>query len=697
MAAKTVTSKQTETSHQNAMEAALPAIKSKNSTPTREVKRKISRATFNLLASIFLCSLILIVDQFKRLGSIGLNNDDHTNEIPEKIHSDHSKRYRVRQKMQGAKLGWSLPREGAKLSSEEFMASLQNRQLQSNLAQLNQSGSDDRLPTPIFVLNLPKSGTETSRDYFSCGGYESSHTYVGTRRIGSCLFDNWKKENSVINTKSGQNYNFSPLSGCDTVNKTFYINRTDPLYGKNVTVQVYSDIGKPLPTCYYPTLHDGGLNHLYSHYPNATWVLFVRNEYDWLDSMKRWNNGLLLKKWKNACGFPGGTATDKDWFNFYSKHTEKIRQFVSHHSSLNYIEVELEKAHESLSKYTGIESRCLRHCLPGRKDDEKCVQIGEKHVDRNQKSTEILQGVMNLTKIKMGNSSYLPWSLPSVPTVRKNSTEFMNHWTGLKHGQGITLPWEEDPSVSGLKLPTPIFILNLPKSGTQTLSEYFKCGEVESSHTYVRLTRTGACLRDNYLLDAWTASKNKMINKGGDSNSTNGVNPFHRCDEVTKLYGIPPVYNKTVTVLTYSDIGVPYPGQCFYSSINDGGLEHLYKYYPNATIMLLTREVNSWYSSIKKWNEGRILKAWRRQCGYHGGLDDGSKQDWVDFYNAHTEKIRNFAEKHLSMTYIEMELEDASFIDYYTGISAKCFQHCQPAKKQHEMCKPLGGFNDSVS
>ena len=438
---------------------------------------------------------------------------------------------------------------------------------------------------------------------------------------------------------------------------------------------------------------------MYRHYPHATWVLFVRKREEWLDSMKRWYNGSLFKVWKDHCGFPQQftttTTQDADWIRFYAQHTQKIREFVTNHASLNYIEVELDQAKNTLGQYTGIESRCWRHCLPGRDDDDKCVEIGGKHSDVPKKKSkqELVkqkrkndQGSKAETSTKFDDSPPLPWSLPQVPTIRKNASQFMEELATIKHRHNISLPWEIYPDYGGgFKLPTPVFILNLPKSGTQTITEFFKCGGVESSHTYVRLTRTGDCLRENYLMDT-------------KSDHTNGTNPLFGCDEVTKKYHVPkthPLFNKNVSVETYSDIGVPYPGRCFYSSINDGGLEHIYKYYPNATIMLLTREVNSWYGSASKWNNGRILSAWRFRCGFHGGLDDGSKDDWSNFYHAHTEKIRNFAKSHLSMTYVEMELEDASLIDFYTGVPAKCFQHCLPGKKHHEMCKPLGGLNAS--
>lgn len=554
------------TKQPNAIAAALLATGSRNngSSTAGETKRKISRTTLHLFTSIFLCSLVLIADQFIRLGHLSAQvdskDDDYTNNLPELTRIDVPKR---EEQKPDKKLGWSLPDQGAKLTSEEFMESLQKRRLQSKLQVNTADKSPRRLQTPIFVLNLPKSGTETSRDYFSCGGYESSHTYVGQKRIGTCFYENMIKDQSIHSGLQSSKKRVPPLTGCSSLTKKFYIAKSDPLYGKNVTVEVYSDIGTPNPTCYYPTLHNGGLDYLYRHYPNATWVVFVRNEEDWYDSMMRWYNGSLLRQWKNACGFPGtnAAATEADWTNFYSRHTEKIRRFVLNHPTLNYIEVELENAHMTLSKYTGIESKCWRHCLPGRQDDDKCVEVGEKHSEKKTSKTKknpmlkakknqtpkSLPGALNATKTKMDNSPPLNWTLPIVPAVRKNASEFMDELAALKHKQGMSLPWEVNPEVDGLKLPTPIFILNLPKSGTQTLTEYFKCGEVESSHTYVRLTRTGDCLRDNYLADV-------------NSTGAYGVNPLRDCDKIIKMYHTPrnhPRFNQTVTVESYSDIGTP--------------------------------------------------------------------------------------------------------------------------------------------
>jgi hypothetical protein len=70
------------------------------------------------------------------------------------------------------------------------------------------------------------------------------------------------------------------------------------------------------------------------------------------------------------------------------------------------------------------------------------------------------------------NSPPLPWSLPKVPAVRKSSVEFMEELNALKRRNNIALPWEVHDDAtntttgsSSLTLPTPIFILNLPKTG----------------------------------------------------------------------------------------------------------------------------------------------------------------------------------------------------------------------------------------
>ncbi|KAL9180190.1 hypothetical protein ACHAXT_008160 [Thalassiosira profunda] len=132
----------------------------------------------------------------------------------------------------------------------------------------------------------------------------------------------------------------------------------------------------------------------------------------------------------------------------------------------------------------------------------------------------------------------------------------------------------------------------------------------------------------------------------------------------------------------FSDIGTAYPGICFYSSMHDGGLKHIARHYPNATLILMTRDVGDWYRSIKNWNKGYLLGKWIRLCKFG---TDRRDEYWKDFYRAHTEKIRQFAKTHLSMNYIEVELNNettAPLLEKYTGISEDCFTNCRPVPGQ---------------
>ena len=295
---------------------------------------------------------------------------------------------------------------------------------------------------------------------------------------------------------------------------------------------------------------------------------------------------------------------------------------------------------------------------------------------------------------KNGNATFpLPWSLPEVPAIMKTSQEFMKELDELKRKNDIPLPWNDfssktndtiqssdrnTPTVTTdrtFRLPTPVVILNLPKSGTQTLQQYFQCGKLRSAHTYVnnpnvnfRKVRIGDCLRENFL---------------ANDPPFRNVAPFDSCD---RFVGI----NGNHSVITYSDIGVAFSKKkCFYSTLHDGGLDHLVEYYPNATLVLMVRNADSWYDSIRKWGKGRILRLWNVTCDFHGPFRTGTKEDWIGFYHAHTEKIRQFAKKHLGVTYVEVELnkDTPSAMEFYTGVSAKCFRHCYP-ERSINMCEP---------
>eukprot|EP00984_Skeletonema_dohrnii_P000222 scaffold70_cov124-Skeletonema_dohrnii-CCMP3373.AAC.3 len=287
----------------------------------------------------------------------------------------------------------------------------------------------------------------------------------------------------------------------------------------------------------------------------------------------------------------------------------------------------------------------------------------------------------------------LPWSLPKPSSVRyQSSEEFMADYIALKRKHNIPLPWEQDIYKGDkVTLPRPIIGLNFPKSATLTMSEYFACGGITSTHTTTQDGRIGICMMENHL-------KDKPPMEGCNTHR-------NRKKEETK------------PIEVIFDIGLQGP-PCYYASLHDGGLENIAKHYPEGTIMLVTRNATKWFNSFEGW--GGILKAWgQRSCGFDGSLEGegmeywydlymsnrSKRQYWLDFYEAHTQKIREFALKHLSLTYVEVELENdkmAEQLELYTGVKQSCVQVCHPGPhwiRKHDTsskCHPKGEEPPSI-
>ena len=287
----------------------------------------------------------------------------------------------------------------------------------------------------------------------------------------------------------------------------------------------------------------------------------------------------------------------------------------------------------------------------------------------------------------------LPWSLPKPSSTRyQSSEEFMADYIALKRKHNIPLPWEQDEyKEDKVTLPRPIIGLNFPKSATLTMSEYFRCAGITSQHTATQDGRIGICMMENHFADK---------------------PPLHGCNTHKNRKT-----NETKPIEVIFDIGLQGP-PCYYSSVHDGGLENIAKHYPEGTIMLVTRNATKWAKSITGWN-GRIMKLWADEsCHFDGSLEgEGMRywadrfnsaqgdiprrkvQYWIDFYHAHTQKIREFALEHLSLTYVEVELENdkmAQQLEHYTGVKQSCVQVCHPGPiwiRKHDTtskCHPPG-------
>ena len=231
------------------------------------------------------------------------------------------------------------------------------------------------MPIPIVGINFPKSATLTMKTYFVCGGITSVHTSTMDGRIGVCMMENQFADNP-------------PLEGCDT--------HKHKESKEIVPIDFISDIGLQGPPCYYSSLHDGGLENIAKHYPDATIMLVTRNASSWYRSMSKW--GSIMHRWKKFCGFDGYHASndkywgklkrslskEEYWVNFYEAHTQKVREFAMEHMSMTYVEAELaDDLGEVLEPYTGVSPSCVMDCHPGphwvRKNNatSRCHPVGE--------------------------------------------------------------------------------------------------------------------------------------------------------------------------------------------------------------------------------------------------------------------------------------------------------------------------------
>lgn len=235
-----------------------------------------------------------------------------------------------------------------------------------------------------------------------------------------------------------------------------------------------------------------------------------------------------------------------------------------------------------------------------------------------------------------------------------------------------------------LHVPLPIFVLSLPKSGTTSTHKYFECGRHKSVHWGIKndtkhVTTLGQCWGNNYrngrpMLDGCGSQWNMFSDVGyvyaNDKYARNNTRDGHL--------------------------------NCFYPSVH--GLDNIANFYPNATIMLVTRNATAWADRIQHW--AGLHRRWQAACpGFpkgHGPKNDSTLEEWVDFYQEHTASIRNFVADNPGLTYVEVALEaeeTGAILEERVGISKYCWGDCPPTlmSKCNAMLKQLQAEGEGSS
>ena len=216
-------------------------------------------------------------------------------------------------------------------------------------------------------------------------------------------------------------------------------------------------------------------------------------------------------------------------------------------------------------------------------------------------------------------------------------------------------------TVYPLNVQVPVFVASLPKSGTTSIWQYFNCGGHRASHQWIKQgnstkpVQTGQCIRQNVLADR---------------------PPFQECGQ-----------HDIFTDTGFANYEKSSGSDCFYPSVD--ALEAMYKHYPDLTIILIVRDTNSWYHSMRNWGDGSLLDRWR-PCNATGFPPFAARaRQFKSFYEWHTDHIRKFADKHPTINYIELQLESTEngrILEDRIGIPSRCWSKCTPAAK---LCEPI--------
>ncbi|KAL7565723.1 hypothetical protein ACA910_005417 [Epithemia clementina (nom. ined.)] len=188
------------------------------------------------------------------------------------------------------------------------------------------------LPYPIFNVGLPKMGSNTLMQFFTCAGLRANHG-----QNGQCFAQAQQQGVPLLTTCTPLKYR------SDQTPKN---NNNNATSSSPVQAWLQLDVTFPPDACYYPQM--SMLEELHREAPNATFVLNFRPVRDWWRSLRHWHK---MQRRLQDCDLPGlpkgqGRAMDElqDW---WCRHVQNVRQFVRQHPSHTLVELDLYNTQQS--------------------------------------------------------------------------------------------------------------------------------------------------------------------------------------------------------------------------------------------------------------------------------------------------------------------------------------------------------------
>ena len=213
-----------------------------------------------------------------------------------------------------------------------------------------------KLETPIFVVGMPKSGTTSVFNFFSCAGVVSQHYCccgdVSDHRpcyspiMADCIMDN-KKNGRPMLENCGDYDVYGELDGEQIYSVKNATNGMEEKLGGHFLPQVFE------------------LDWIHKEYPNATLILPLRNSKTWAASVSRWFN--MRHRIQNEYIYMNRSEevvnVGNPLVNLYEKHTTNIVKFVQEHPSHKLILFEITdpNAGKVLADASGLPEHCWGH------------------------------------------------------------------------------------------------------------------------------------------------------------------------------------------------------------------------------------------------------------------------------------------------------------------------------------------------
>lgn len=263
--------------------------------------------------------------------------------------------------------------------------------------------------------------------------------------------------------------------------------------------------------------------------------------------------------------------------------------------------------------------------------------------------------------------------LPSClfPNKKKTSTMVQNLLTGNPNSANSSSPL----------LPLPVMNLGLPKCGSTTLYNFFRCIGLRTTHWAVNTEFfEGLCMRD-------------AVNAG--------LPPIKTCAPHTDAFTQFDVEFPFGYTNAHSDIAPQFYSyakrdDCFFPQLSL--LEEIHAENPTVTFVMNFRPIHDWIRSVRGW--GDMMKRFRA-CNLPNlpmGYPKNPKNEtqvfatMTQFWCSHVQHVRNFVEAHPSHALIELDLYDtdhskevmSALFPSSTQGKSKCWKHRNKSKKLDE-------------